>query len=99
DPDQDGFTNEQEFVAGTNPRDGESFLRFQTIGLDVTGLKFGFTVPSRRSYSVLQKENVQGGSWATLTNVAAELEPRTVEVADPNTNATRFYRLVAPATP
>src|SRR5690606_3127133 len=32
DPDEDSFTNRQEYIAGTDPKDGQSYLHISAVG-------------------------------------------------------------------
>jgi hypothetical protein len=98
DPDEDGFTNDEEFVAGTNPLDGESYLRIEQINLEPPGnaFSFQFIAAPRRTYSVQFRNVLDGGGWNTLTNLSAEAVPRTIVVS--NSVATpdaRYYRIIA----
>ncbi|MBA4149759.1 MAG: lamin tail domain-containing protein [Verrucomicrobia bacterium] len=99
DPDGDGFTNEEEFIAGTDPRDEQSFLRFESIAAGEETIALQIAVPPRRSYSVLHKNDLSSGSWIKLIDLTEELDRRMVEVLDQSTNAPRFFRIVAPAQP
>jgi subtilisin family serine protease len=63
DSDQDGFTDFQEYLAGTNPHDALSALRMtdlQFSGSDVLGL---FTSVSGRTYRLEGTDNLVTPSW------------------------------------
>src|SRR5262249_35722598 len=62
DPDHDGFTNLQEYIAGTNPRDPNSLLKITTIA---------------NSGRVITWSSVPGKNYQVYatTNVAFEVEP------------------------
>lgn len=100
DPDGDGFDNDKEFTAGTNPMDGRSYLQIESIQFDASAneARFRFALPARRSYSV-QAQDALNGAWNSLTNFSAETVGRTVEISNPLGTSSRYYRLVAPVQP
>src|SRR5690606_20426045 len=95
DPDMDGFTNAEEFIAGTNPRDSQSFLRFDSAVQSIPGtVTLKVHVPERRSYSILQSDDPVNNGWTKLQDISALLTPQTYELQDSSTNSSRFYRIV-----
>jgi hypothetical protein len=102
DPDGDGFTNEQEFTAGTNPRDGQSYLRVETIDRvsGTNSIRLRFTAAARRAYAIQYRDLSSTGSWTTLDDVPFETVTRQAEVFDSApTNTARYYRIVTPKQP
>lgn len=86
DPDGDGYSNEQEYIAATNPRNGQSFFR-------ISGTFPGLTFPTQtgRLYSVLASTNLQSGSWSVFTNVQGD--GANLPVTDTNRFRQRFYKV------
>ena len=70
DPDADGATNLQEYLAGTNPHDAASCLRFEqiTVGDQVT---LSFRAMAFKTYSVLYKNSLGDPEWSKLLDVPA----------------------------
>jgi hypothetical protein len=101
DPDGDGATNAQEFLSGTNPRDSTSYLKIEFLNAAGAPTRIHFNVVAGKTYTVLYCDNVDGGPWIGITNVAAQPFTGEVEIADPGaiTARTRFYRLVTPRQP
>jgi len=98
DADHDGMSNEQEYLAGTNPQDPAS--RFtQAITVDGGAPTLRFIARAGRGYTV-QFSNTLGG-WTKLSDVAPQAVTGEVAVADPSTagQAKRFYRILTPALP
>lgn len=94
DPDGDGMSNLQEFIAGTNPRDSNSFLRFVSIArqtnanVDITWA----SVPGKK-YQVLATTNLVGSAFQPIsgTNTATGT---TASFTNTNaTSATKYYRV------
>ena len=96
DADGDGYTNYQEYLAGTNPLDPRSRLRVESVSLSVGGVAFQFTAASNRTFTVQFKDSLGAPMWSPLTNIAAAPRMRTVIINNAATNASRFYRLAAP---
>ena len=97
DPDGDGLTNLQEYLAGTDHLDSSSALKFDviTIGSEVT---LAFQAVANRSYSVLYKNSLVDPDWLKLADVPASPVTEVVEFNDESVaGSTRFYRLVTPA--
>ncbi|MGL5019025.1 MAG: hypothetical protein ACRDBP_12890, partial [Luteolibacter sp.] len=99
DGDGDGFTNLDEFLAGTHPTDPASQLAFSSIATasDGAGKHFVLTFPSMedRNYRIEWSGTLQAGSWRDLgepvTGTGEILNVRDLSALD---NAeSRFYRM------
>jgi len=100
DPDADGMTNLQEYLAGTNPQDGGSALRLEAIP-DPAGLTLRFTAQAGKSYAVQFRDNLGSGLWQTYSNVPPPAVTQVVQMLD-SSNAPgfqRWYQLTTPAVP
>ncbi len=96
DPDGDGMDNRSEHLAGTDPRNSQSFLGLMAEPLEGAAFTIQVTVVAGRSYSMEFSESATG-PW----NVLTELRPTqtsAVKVEDAaNAQATRYYRIVTPS--
>ena len=102
DPDGDGQTNRQEYVAGTDPRDSRSVLRIDGIAWDsgASAVILRFNARANRAYRIEEREALNDGSWCGLIEVPAASSDRVPELAVPPSAArTRFYRLVIAEPP
>jgi hypothetical protein len=97
DSDQDGLTNWEEYIAGTDPNDPASYLR---VGLSANPnvATVSFNALAGKTYSILYKDNLSSsGPWLTLRGVIALPNDRVETVVDPDWKASRYYKLVTPA--
>jgi hypothetical protein len=101
DADGDGLTNRAEFLAGTDPRNAQSFLRAE-VWRDAGGnMVVRFGAASGKAYTVQWRAALgTPGGWTKLADVAAGAA-RTVDVPDPaaTTTESRIYRVVTPQQP
>jgi len=99
DPDMDGFTNGEEFTAGTDPQDGGSFLKVEPVSGGVATI--GWIAQPGKTYAVQYRDSATTGVWQYLAGVPASDDPaHLVEVVDDAALAEgeRYYRLVTPGT-
>jgi hypothetical protein len=96
DDDGDGFTNLQEYLAGTRPLDAQSRLHVERIDISGGGVQFQFTAASNRTFTVQFKEALTAPVWNTLSNVPAWPQSRAIVIDAPATNTARFFRLAVP---
>jgi hypothetical protein len=101
DTDQDGLSNLQEYLAGTNPRDPASTLRFESFAAQGGGLALTFNAIAGRVYTVQYRDSLTGGAWLNWRDITPQPTNGPVEVIDsPLTNMSeRYYRLFIPAAP
>ncbi len=101
DPDHDGFSNLQEYLAGTNPQSGASRLRFESVTRAAGGVELQFTAVANRSYSILYQEALNSPTWLKLADVAAQPVTQPITVTDSSSlgQSQRYYRVVTPALP
>jgi hypothetical protein len=94
DADGDDMLNKDEFFAGTDPRDPQSYLsvEFDPAG----GNTLQFMAISNHSYSVQFIDNLSTGTWSNLAHAFTRPTNRLEQVADPSGGSKRFYRLVTP---
>lgn len=97
DADGDGHNNGEEFIAGTDPRDPESHLRFGAIRLDAGNRPMlSFEAVAGRTYSILSRTQPEG-VWVKRMDVPAQVEDRTMELPDASAVTNQvFYRIVTP---
>jgi hypothetical protein len=102
DADNDQFTNVQEYIAGTNPRNASSRLAITTLVHDFASggasLKVQFQAMTGKTYTVQYRNSTALSSrWQSLAAVPAGAE-RTVEIEDVNAagRTDRYYRIVTP---
>ncbi len=98
DSDGDGYTNREEFLAGTRPDDATSKPR-----LDAVPSPFGgnpvlrFPRNGARSYRLLYQNSLADTNWQELLRFPAKAGDAFGEFRDlTTTNRTRFYRLTTP---
>jgi hypothetical protein len=101
DPDLDGFTNWQEYLAGTDPQNAASALQIDSVVVTEAGAEIHFLAASGRSYSILYRSSLGSGAWLKLVDVPVSFTAQPQMVLDPAAMGSthRYYRLVTPAQP
>jgi hypothetical protein len=105
DPDQDGLTNREEFLAGSDPHNAMDGLRLLTIETRPTpgglAVMLGFEARSNKTYSVVHRAKVNTNDWEIDLNIAAASTNRFIRVTNVVASGapTRFYRLTTPRLP
>jgi hypothetical protein len=99
-PDGDSLSNLQEYLAGTDPHDAQSYLKFESITRASGAVTIGFVAAAGRSYSVLYRPGLATGGWQKLADVEAAPVTALVQVNDSaGSGVARFYRLITPKLP
>lgn len=102
DVDADGFSNRDEYLAGTNPRDGSNLLRVEQIEFsgELPAAIVRFVAQAGKTYSVQSRDLIGDWPWTTLENIVAHATNRLVAVTNTTTaGPTRIYRLATPRVP
>ncbi|HEY2952837.1 MAG TPA: immunoglobulin domain-containing protein, partial [Verrucomicrobiae bacterium] len=100
DSDGDGLTNLQEYIAGTNPHDDQSYLKVTEITSALGVITLQFPAVSNRTYSVIYRNFITNGVWSMLTNVLSRSTNRIETIYDPGPASDgRMYRLATPHAP
>jgi hypothetical protein len=100
DPDGDGFSNLQEYIAGTNPTDSTSYLKIDSASVVGSNTAIHFNAVPGKTYTVLYRTNLILGAWVKLSDVPAQGTTGPIIVNDSGpTSKSRFYRLTTPSLP
>jgi parallel beta-helix repeat protein len=99
DPDGDGASNFNEYLAGTDPLVASSRLGFNSVrSVSADQVELTFTVQQNKAYSVQFRNSLSSGTWTPLIDVPAgslSYEYTFTDALPPGTR-TRFYRLIIP---
>jgi hypothetical protein len=99
DPDLDGMTNLQEFLAGTDPHNAVSALRL-TAALLPNGVWLSFEAQADLGYTVQTSLGLTPASWQAWQQVPASVTSRTVNLTNVSPlSQQRFFRVVTPQGP
>ena len=98
DPDSDGLSNREEYVAGTDPMDAFSCLRIAALN-PPPGASVSFEAVPGRSYTVQFTDALGASPWHKLADVPARAARGIVSVPDPGHAPHRVYRLLTPQKP
>ena len=94
DPDSDGMSNYQEFIAGTDPNDGRSNLHIFALDLAGGNPAVNFNSLLGNHYAVDYRDSLGAGNWTTLSsNVWGHTDATTFTDPSAPTKAQRFYRI------
>ncbi|MCI0746014.1 MAG: lamin tail domain-containing protein [Verrucomicrobia subdivision 3 bacterium] len=98
DPDNDGMTNLEEYMAGTHPRQAGSRLRVESITSSGANVTLQFNAASNKTYTVQYRTSLSTGSWVLLNSVPASPTNvlRTINDSGAGGSAQRYYRVLTP---
>ncbi len=99
DLDQDGLTDLQEYLAGTDPTSPGSVLKVLPPAAGDRTLTIA--VAAGHSYTIQFRDELAGGGWRKLMDLPVQSSSGMVSVTDTTSPAPnhRFYRAVTPAQP
>jgi hypothetical protein len=98
DGDGDGLTNGEEYLAGTDPTNRQSFLKMEILG-GTGGATLTFGAISNRTYTVQHSDDLAAGQWTKLGDVPARATNYAANLFDPAATTNRFYRVTTPRQP
>jgi sialidase-1 len=99
DPDHDGATNYQEFIAGTDPLSTGSSLKLKVIPAGTNTPLLQFDAVSNKTYTVQHRASLISGAWSRYADVSALPSNTLAQVALAVTNECDFFRLTTPLMP
>jgi hypothetical protein len=93
DGDADGMSNQQEYLAGTDPTNGVSVLAISSLGPVGNDIQLSFPSVSGKTYTV-EKSDTLGSAWSLLQdNVPGTGSPVTVTDSGAASLPHRFYHV------
>jgi hypothetical protein len=96
DSDGDGMSNGDEYIAGTDWNNPNSYLKIENLR---PGPGVQFTTVSNRTYTIEFKNSLNDLAWSKLAHVAATTNSVLIVVPDTDGSPRRVYRLVTPTQP
>src|SRR6185436_2074759 len=82
DPDGDGQSNRQEFLAGTRPNEAADYLRIASATVSAGNVTIGFQAVGGHTYSMLYSDNSPAGPWHKLADAPVSANSAWVAMVD-----------------
>ncbi len=98
DTDGDTMSNWEEYIAGTDPLDPQSYLKVDHFSAH-SPATLRFQAVSNRTYSVFFKDELAAPAWEKLADIIARPTNRVETVIDAHPGTNRFYRIATPQAP
>ena len=94
DPDEDGFTNREEFQAGTDPR--TITIRIAALGLEGTSIRIRFNAAGGAAYRVEYSNSITSPAWVNLGGYGPQpiTGPAEASLPLPSQSSARYFRVV-----
>lgn len=98
DPDGDGFSNQQEAVAGTNPFDSNSYPRISSLAV-ISGTNVSAVMPGAlgKFYQLQSRTNLGSPDWLTETGMVLRVGTN-LTLSSPANATTKFFRIAVSDT-
>ena len=95
DPDADGATNWNEFIAGTNPLDASDYFRVNGINYSQSGPLVTVTVngKAQRHYTLQHTVSLAAPNWISVETQTATNDNQTIVLTDSPSNQQTFLRV------
>jgi len=98
DPDDDRRSNLEEYIAGSEPTNSVSVLKFESITVN-DSVTLRFRAASNRTYTIQHSSFPAPNRWSNLTHISSLPSNRLEIISNSVNGAHRFFRLVAPLQP
>ena len=98
DPDGDGMSNIQEYLAGTDPQDSRSVLRLTATPGDNQVL-LSFEAQPDLAYAVQFTEALDSTNWQAWQQISSSPTSHTIVLTSAPLSQQRFFRVVTPPVP
>jgi hypothetical protein len=96
DPDGDGWTNRQEYVSGTDPKNRTSLLKFSQVNAVGGDTQLSFATVAGKTYRIERSDSLAPDSWAVVQdNIAGTGGVVTYSDTNGAGQPKRFYRIIA----
>jgi len=95
DPDGDGFNNQAEYIAGTNPTNALSLLEIESVTLTGSGSTITWQSGAGKRYQVFSRRDVVNDPWQAIGSPVIATNSLAQFTDTAATNALRFYRVQA----
>lgn len=96
DPDGDGYTNRQEYLNGTNPKDPASWLR---VSVGFGGGPYAnllLAAPAGQRFRIEARDSLLTGSWVAIGEVTTQANGVALLGSYPAQAGERYFRVVKP---
>jgi hypothetical protein len=98
DADGDGSKNLEEYVAGTDPTNSISALKFVSIAT-VTPPTLQFNAVSNRTYTIQCTDSLSPANWSRVADVVARSSNRVENITNSTDGSQRYFRIITPRQP
>src|SRR5262249_21317419 len=98
DPDHDSFTNRQEYIAGTKPKDSSSYLHIVEAARVGNDFVIRFEAVGDKSYTIEGRDRFGEGGWERVLDLSPQGVTKIMDILDPMSGnpSRQFYRIITP---